>query len=139
MPRTFETAAMLKSGVGGSATPGAGDPSLDVSGAQKGLPGAPGGADADYKGDATAGEPGDEASTFGPGKTMRKLNPPSKKVDEGWSAHMLDVLTTPLFDKFYDELTAIQEQFTSIEKDAKFAIREEVQTNAETAEPTGLS
>lgn len=99
---------MLKSGIGGSATNGSGDPSLDQIGANRGvgLPGA--GHDtasvnsdsSSYNGEPAEAESGDEASTFGPGKAVKKYSPPPKKIDDGWSAHLLDVLTTPLFDKF---------------------------------------
>lgn len=99
---------MLKAGIGGTATSGAGDPSLDQSGASQGvgLPGAGGASgsvnsdSSNYNGEPTEAESGDEASTFGPGKSVKKYATPPKKIDDGWSSHLLDVLTTPLFDKF---------------------------------------
>jgi len=79
MPRTFETAALLKSGVGGSATHGTGDPSHDQIGASdgQGLPGAQGSGTVNsdgssYKGEPAEGDAGDEANTFGPGKAVKK-------------------------------------------------------------------
>jgi len=79
MPRTFETAAMIKAGIGGSATMGTGDPSLNQSGASAGmgLPGATGSGtvnsdSSSYKGEPTEGDSGDEANTFGPGKAIKK-------------------------------------------------------------------
>lgn len=146
MPRTFETAALLKSGVGGSATHGTGDASLDQVGANQGagLPGAQGSGTVNsdgtsYKGEPTEGDAGDEANTFGPGKAVKKYSPPPKKIDEGYSAHLVDVLTTPMFDKFYDELSALQEAVTAATPDAALGIRKEIQTAAETSEPTGIT
>lgn len=91
LPRTFETAALLKSGVGGTATFGAGDASLDQVGAAdgQGLPGASGKGpevssdSSSYKGEPTDGDAGDDANSFGPGKAVKKFSPPSKKIDDG--------------------------------------------------------
>ena len=136
--RSLEAAAYLKAGIGGTATAGAGDPSLNPSGA--GLPGAgPIGSDVEYKGDSVEAENGDEASTFGPGKSIKKLSPPGKKVDDGYSADFLDLVTNGFFDKFYDNIKAIEDELTKVEKDPKFAIREDVQTASESNEPTGIT
>jgi len=51
----------------------------------------------------------------------------------------MDVLTTPMFDKFYDDLSALQEAVTAATPDAALEIRKEIQTAAETSEPTGIT
>lgn len=51
----------------------------------------------------------------------------------------MDVLTTPMFDKFYDELSALQEAITGAAADDALSIRKEIQSTAEQQEATGIS
>lgn len=44
-----------------------------------------------------------------------------------------------MFDKFYDALSALQEAVTSATPDAALEIRKEIQSTAETSEPTGIT